>query len=263
MKMEPSRRDALKLGSATFLGLGTAATAWPEVHPVAAATRSHDDHIFRQAFGNGQYQLPPLPYEYDALEPAYDEQTLRIHHDKHHAGYVKGLNTTLATLQSAREGGDFAWIEALSRNLAFNGSGHVLHTLFWNSMSPTQADMPDSLARAMEQSFGSVENGRNQFAAATKAVMGSGWGVLVHEPIADRVLVLQAGKHQNLSMWNTTPLLCCDVWEHAYYLQYQNNRGRWVDNFMRIANWPLAAARLAQARGNSGMSAVHPRMMSY
>jgi Fe-Mn family superoxide dismutase len=200
------------------------------------------------AYQGDTYVLPPLPYEYNALEPLYEEKTLRIHHDKHHAAYVKGLNAALEKLQTARKGNDYSAVKAISRDLAFHGSGHVLHTLFWNSMSPAKPEVPTSLADAMNKSFGSVDAARAQFAAATKDVEGSGWGILAYEPISDKLLVLQSEKHQNLTIWGVTPLLVCDVWEHAYYLQYANDRATWVDNFMKLANWPFAAERLEQAR---------------
>jgi Fe-Mn family superoxide dismutase len=200
------------------------------------------------AYQGNAYTLPPLPYPYDALEPLYDERTLRIHHTRHHAGYVNGLNSTLTKLQAARASGDFSSIKALSRDLAFNGSGHVLHTLFWHSMSPDKPAIPDGLRQAMIQSFGSVEAATKQLAAAAKAAEASGWGVLAYEPIADRLLILQAEKHQNLAFTDAIALLVCDVWEHAYYLKYANDRGAWVDNFMRMANWPFAAQRLEAAR---------------
>jgi Fe-Mn family superoxide dismutase len=200
------------------------------------------------AYQGDTYVLPPLPYGYNALEPLLDEKTLRIHHDKHHAGYVKGLNTALEKLQAARKSSDYGTIKAVSRDLAFNGSGHMLHTLFWNSMSPAKPEIPALLTDALNKSFGSVDAARAQFAAATKDVEGSGWGVLAYEPIADKLLILQSEKHQNLTIWGVTPLLVCDVWEHAYYLQYQNDRATWVDNFMKMANWPFAAERLDQAR---------------
>lgn len=244
MKSEPSRRDVVKAGSlgllstgavgGTILGLGASSGA-------AAATVAG-------AHGGNVYTLPSLPYGYDALEPLYDERTLTIHHTKHHAGYVNGLNSALAKLEAARASGDYSTIKALSRDLAFNGSGHVLHTLFWNSMSPDKPDIPKGLSQAMADSFGSVEAGKKQFAAATKAAEASGWGVLAYEPIADRLLILQAEKHQNLAFTDTVALLVCDVWEHAYYLKYANDRGAWVDNFMKMANWPFAAQRLEEAR---------------
>jgi Fe-Mn family superoxide dismutase len=242
-----SRRDVLKAGSLGLLGIGAAGKA-SLAAMASSAAETQDVASLQGAYGNNSYMLPPLPYGYDALEPLYDEKTLRIHHDKHHAGYVRGLNSTLEKLEAARKAGDYSSIKALSRDLAFNGSGHVLHTLFWNSMSPAKPDVPDGLAEHLARSLGSVEAAKNQFAAATKAVEASGWGLLVYEPIADKLLILQAEKHQNLSIWGTVPLLVCDVWEHAYYLQYANGRDAWVDNFMKMANWPFAAARLEQAR---------------
>lgn len=203
--------------------------------------------LFAQAYKDGEYVLPNLPYAYDALEPLYSAETLRIHHDKHHAGYVRNLNKTLAQLKEARSSGDFSRVQALSRDLAFNGSGHVLHTLFWHSMKPGGGDMPPALRAAMEESFGSVEGAQKQFAEASKAVEASGWGVLAYEPIAQRLVILQCEKHQDLTIWGVTPILVCDVWEHAYYLQYQNNRGQWVDNFMKLANWEFAAHALSAA----------------
>ncbi len=237
MTMEPSRREVLKAGSLTLLGLG--AVAQSPATGIAGTTSEG---------GGAAYTLPALPYGYDALAPLYEEKTLRIHHDKHHAGYVRGLNSTLAKLRNARQVNDYSAIKALSRDLAFHGSGHILHTLFWHSMSPAKPNVPDTLAEHLAQSFGSIAAAKDQFAAATKAVEASGWGLLVYEPLADKLLILQAEKHQNLTMWGVVPLLVCDVWEHAYYLQYANDRGTWVDNFMKMANWPFAAARLEQAR---------------
>ncbi len=242
------RRDILKLAPLAGFGLALETSLMGEESTTATATRS----AFAGAYADGKYRLPPLPYDYNALEPLYDEKTVRIHHDKHHAGYVNGLNTALEKLQAAREKNDYSSIRPLSLDLAFNGSGHVLHTLFWHSMSPDREEVPRSLSDAMNRSFGSAENAMNQFAAAAKAVMSNGWGVLAYEPIADSLLILQAERHQDLTFWGVTPLLVCDVWEHAYYLQHQNNRGAWVDNFMKLANWPFAAARLEQARATAG-----------
>jgi superoxide dismutase, Fe-Mn family len=200
-------------------------------------------------FKDGTYSLPDLPYAYDALEPVYDEKTLRIHHDKHHAGYVNGFNAALAKLADTRKSGDYMAVKALSAELAFNGSGHILHSLFWHSMTPRGSAVTPELEKALAESFGSTAACQGQFAAATKAVEGSGWGVLGYEPAGKKLIILQAEKHQNLTVWGVVPLLVCDVWEHAYYLKYQNNRAAWVDAFMTIANWQFAADRLAYARG--------------
>jgi Fe-Mn family superoxide dismutase len=200
-------------------------------------------------YKDGKYVLPELPYAYNALEPLYDEQTVRLHHDKHHAAYVNGLNAALEKLEAARKTNNFADVKALSKAVAFHGSGHILHTLFWHSMRPGGAgEIPGEMEKAMKDSFGTVESCKAQFAAAAKDVEGSGWAILAYEPFADKLLILQAEKHQDLTVWGVQPLLVCDVWEHAYYLKYQNRRAEWVDTFMKMADWQFAAERLAQAR---------------
>jgi Fe-Mn family superoxide dismutase len=208
-------------------------------------------------YKDGQYTLPKLPYDYDALEPLYDAATLHLHHEKHHAGYVKGVNAALEKLAAARGAGDFAAVKALSGNLAFHGSGHILHCMFWRSMDPAVVkaglakEPTGDLAEAMKASFGSIQAGKAQLAAASKDVEGSGWGVLAYEKMSDKLLILQAEKHQNLTFWGAVPLLVCDVWEHAYYLKYQNRRPDWVDAFMKLANWDFSNQMLALARGTT------------
>ncbi|RLG19615.1 superoxide dismutase [Candidatus Micrarchaeota archaeon] len=197
-----------------------------------------------------EYKLPDLPYAYNALEPYIDEATMKLHHQKHHAGYVKGLNSALAKLKEAREKGDYGAIRALSLALAFHGSGHYFHSLFWKSMCPKeQSEEPTSgkLHEQMKKDFGSVENFKNQFAAASKAVEGSGWGVLAWEPLGKRLIVLQAENHQKQTLQGSVPILVLDVWEHAYYLKYQNRRAEFVDQFWNIVNWKEVEKRLEQA----------------
>ena len=141
---------------------------------------------------SGDYLLPPLPYAYDALKPFLSEALLTLHHDGHHAGYVRGLNGTLSSLADARKTGRLGGIQALSRALAFHGSGHVLHTLYWASMRPKGGGKPaGALGRRLVGDFGSFEAFRSQFAAAAKAVEGSGWGVLAWEPVGKRLMILQ------------------------------------------------------------------------
>jgi len=229
---EMNRRELLGLG-ALAAGLG----AWGGAAGAAEAPAA-----------SGEYELPKLPYGYDALAPAIEEKVLRLHHTKHHAAYVKGLNATLAALAKAREAGDFAAIGGLSRNLAFHGSGHVLHALYWNSMRPGDAAEPEgALKAAIERDFGSAKGFMVHFAAAAKAVEGSGWAILVHEPLGKRLLVLQVLNHQNLTVWGAAPLMVCDVWEHAYYLQYANDRAAYVDAFCKIIDWPGVAKRYEAA----------------
>lgn len=197
------------------------------------------------------HELPPLPYAYDALEPYIDEQTMRLHHDIHHAGYVKGLNNAEAKLAEARAAGDFALVKHWSREAAFHGSGHLLHTVFWPNMIAASEAKPapdGALAEAIDRNFGSFDAFKAQFVAASIAVEGSGWGILAYRPADDSLVILTAEKHQNLTQWGVVPLLVLDVWEHAYYLKYQNRRGEYVKNFFNIVNWDDVAARYAGAR---------------
>lgn len=240
-----SRRKVLKwTGLATLIAAGRVAGGGEYGSKESKRYAGELGDVFK----DGRYSLPELPYAYDALEPLYEQRTLRIHHTKHHAGYVKGLNATLEKLQTVRKEGDYSSIKSLLRALAFHGSGHILHALFWQSMKPGGCEIPSELANAMSESFGAVEAARAQFAAAAKAVEGSGWAVLAYEPVSGKLLILQVEKHQNLTVWGVVPLLVCDVWEHAYYLQYANKRSAWVVSFMKLANWQFAAARLAKAK---------------
>lgn len=241
--MEMGRRSFMKT-----MGMGTLAAAMGGVALPAAAQEAGSATALMPV-KDGQYVLPDLPYGCDALEPHVDRKTVVLHHDKHHQGYVNGLNKSLANLAAARRADDYSMVKHYSRDVAFHGSGHVLHSLYWNSMSPKGGGKPaGTLAKAIAGEFGSVESFLAQFASATRSVEGSGWGVVAYEPHGGRVMILQAEKHQNLAVWGAVPLLVCDVWEHAYYLNYQNRRGEYVDNFLKIANWSFAGERLEAAR---------------
>ncbi len=184
------------------------------------------------------YSLPALPYPYDALEPHYDEQTVRLHHDMHHKAYVDGLNNAEAKLEDARQKGDFSLIKHWERELAFHGSGHMLHTLFWENMKPAGGGVPSgAIASAIDAAFGSYSTFRQQFASAAVAVEGSGWAILGWNPFLDKLVILQAEKHQDLTQWGVIPLLTVDVWEHAYYLKYQNRRAAFVEAWWNLVNW--------------------------
>jgi len=195
------------------------------------------------------YELPELPYDYDALEPVIDERIMELHHDKHHQGYVDGANAALDELEEMREGGDFGATRAVKRSLAFNLSGHVNHTVFWQNMSPEGGGDPGGeLADAFDEHFGGYEGFKGDFSAAAKNVEGSGWGMLVYDHIADKPMVAAAENHQNQHPQGATPLLVLDVWEHAYYLQYENNRGDYVENFWDVVDWDDVEQRYEQAR---------------
>jgi Fe-Mn family superoxide dismutase len=187
----------------------------------------------------GGHQLPDLPYAYDALEPVIDEKTLRLHHDKHHAGYVRGLNNAEMKLAEFRKSGDFSLIKHWERELAFHGSGHILHTLYWTNMSSDGGGSPKGiLSRAIVKEFGNLENFKKHLVAATRSVEGSGWGIFGYHSVFKKLVILQEEKHQDLTQWGLIPLLVIDVWEHAYYLKYQNRRAEYIEAFFDVINWP-------------------------
>ena len=162
---------------------------------------------------------------------------------------MKGANDTLDQMAAAREAGDFANINALSRSLAFHLSGHVLHSIFWTNMSPDGGGRPEGeLADAIDEVFGDFDSLQAQLTAATTSVQGIGWGALAWEPVAGRLIVEQIYDHQGNVGAGSVPLLVIDSWEHAYYLQYKNVKADFVKAFWNIVNWPNVAERLAAAR---------------
>ena len=195
-----------------------------------------------------RYELPPLPYATDALEPYYDAATLALHHGKHHAAYVAGLNVALEKLEAARAAGDFSAIKQLSREVAFHGGGHLLHSIFWTNLTPAGGGRPEGdLAAAIHRSFSSFAAFDAQLRAATNAVEGSGWGVLAAAGTGE-LAILQIEKHQNQLLPGWTPILVLDAWEHAYYLKYQNRRADFIAALLdHLVNWQDVAARFAAA----------------
>ncbi|MFC7155125.1 superoxide dismutase [Halomarina halobia] len=190
------------------------------------------------------YELPDLPYDYDALEPSISQRIMELHHDKHHQSYVDGANSALEKLQSMRENDEWGDVKGVKRNLAFNLSGHVNHSVFWENMSTDGGGEPGGdLADRIEEDFGSFDGFRGDFSATAKGVEGSGWGLLLYDHVGDRMVVSMAENHQNQTPQGTTPLLVLDVWEHAYYLQYENDRSDYVDNFWDVVDWDDVAQR--------------------
>lgn len=204
----------------------------------------------RPAFNpsSGEYILPELPYAYDALEPHIDAQTMQIHHQRHHQGYVNGLNTATAKLREIRSGqGDPAVLEHWQRELSFNAGGHVNHTLFWGNMAPEAqgggGQPAGPLADAIARDFGGFEQFATYFRNTAAAVEASGWGWLAYEPISRTLTVLQMHSQQHSLINGAVPLLGVDVWEHAYYLKYQNKRADYLAAFMNVVNWPEVQRR--------------------
>lgn len=195
------------------------------------------------------YELPDLPYDYGALEPHYSARVLELHHGKHHAAYVKGLNSTIERLDAARAAGDLSSIVGLEKTLAFNLSGHVLHTIFWQNLSPNGGGRPEGdLAAAIDDSFGNFDAFRAQLSEAANTVQGSGWGALSWEPLGQRLFVEQIYDHQGNVGQSGVLLLVIDAWEHAYYLQYENRRPEYVDAIWNVVDWDDVTRRFRRAQ---------------
>jgi superoxide dismutase, Fe-Mn family len=194
------------------------------------------------------YRLPDLPYSYSALEPHISGKIMELHHDKHHAGYVKNANAALEQLEEAREKDDSARLAALERALAFNLSGHILHSIFWRHMMPKGGGTPsgDFLA-AIERDFKDFSRFRRQITEVASSIMGSGWAALVWEPIGQRLLITQIYDHQSNLAQAGVPLMVIDAWEHAYYLQYENRKTEFFETVWNLWNWEDIAARYAAA----------------
>ena len=197
------------------------------------------------------YALPDLPYDYDALEPHISARIMELHHDKHHAAYVKGANETIEKLQASRADCDFATISMLEKDLAFHVSGHVLHSVFWTNLSPDGGGEPDpagSLTSVLGETFGGVDRFRAQMTEAATKVQGSGWALASWEPVAGRIVVQQVHDHQGNHGQGTIPLLAIDAWEHAYYLQYENRKAEFFDAIWNVVNWSDVQVRFDLAR---------------
>ncbi|HBQ26457.1 MAG TPA: superoxide dismutase [Syntrophomonas sp.] len=194
------------------------------------------------------HELPSLAYPYDALEPYYDEETLRLHHGKHHQSYVDGLNKAETQLKEARSRSDYGLVKHWLKEIAFHGSGHILHTLFFENLAPAgQCSPGQKTINQVERDFGSFDEFKKMFTAAAAAVEGSGWALLCYNPSFKKLEILQAEKHQNLTQWGVIPLLVIDVWEHAYYLKYQNRRPEYIAAWWNIVNWDKVEERLVKA----------------
>lgn len=195
------------------------------------------------------YTLPDLPYDYSALEPSISGRIMELHHSKHHQAYVTGANTALAQLAEARDSDNLANVNKLEKDLAFNLGGHVNHSIFWTNLSPDGGDKPTGdLAAAIADQFGSFDKFQAHFTATALGVQGSGWAVLAWDSIGQRLIIVQFFDQQGNLPAGIVPLLMLDVWEHAYYLDYQNVRADYVKAFWNIANWDNAQRRLQAAR---------------
>ena len=200
------------------------------------------------------FSVPPLPYDYSALEPHIDTQTMQLHHDKHHATYVSNVNTALESQPDLQNQS----IEELLRNINSvpenirtavrnNGGGHANHTLFWEIMGPNAGGQPSGeLADAINQAFGSFDSFKEQFAKAATTRFGSGWAWLIAD--GGRLEITSTQNQDSPLMEGRTPILGLDVWEHAYYLKYQNRRPEYISAWWNVVNWDAVSERFRNLR---------------
>ena len=195
------------------------------------------------------YTLPDLPYDYAALEPYISARIMELHHDKHHATYVKGVNSTIEQLAEARDANSFGHITGLEKTLSFHLGGHINHSIFWPNMSPDGGDKPTGeLAAAIDEDFGSFDRFRAQFQANALGIQGSGWSILAWDTLGQRLHIVQLYDQQANLPACLVPLLMLDMWEHAFYLDYVNDKATYVDKWWNIANWADVQQRFEKAR---------------
>jgi Fe-Mn family superoxide dismutase len=249
-----TRRQAIKTTALASAALATLPGAIAQTNPTAPAA----------ATPSGPFTLPPLPYAYDALEPHIDAQTMQIHHDKHHAAYVANLNKAVSQMQSDKA----TSIENLLKDLSSvpenirtavrnNGGGHYNHSLFWQMMKKGGGGEPaGDLAKAIDTSFGSFSTFKDNFTKAALGQFGSGWAWLVWdngqlkiEPTPNQDSpISQPATNQDGRLQYQIPLLGLDVWEHAYYLKYQNKRVDYIAAWWNVVNWDFVAERYAKSK---------------
>lgn len=192
------------------------------------------------------YFLPDLAYDYGALEPHISGEIMKLHHDKHHRVYVEGANKALEKLAEARWEKDFDQIAALEKQLAFHVSGHVLHSLFWQNLTPKGGGKPTGdLADRIEHDFGGFDALKAQLNHVASSILGSGWAALAWDPIGRRLVTTQIHDHQSEITQGGLPLLVMDAWEHAYYLQYRTEKKKFFEALWNLWNWDDVATRFS------------------
>jgi Fe-Mn family superoxide dismutase len=196
------------------------------------------------------YTLPPLPYAYDALEPHISKQIMTLHHDKHHQAYVTGANAAMEKLDKARKGEMQIDVRAVLRDFSFNADGHILHSLFWPNMAPSGkggGTPGGKLADQISKDFGGFDKFKAQFSDAFKTIEGSGWAMLIYEPVSEQLIISQIEKHNLNHIAQSEVILCSDGWEHSWYLQYLNDKAKYGEAWWNVVNWSEADARLGRA----------------
>ena len=194
------------------------------------------------------YTLPELSYDYASLEPHISARIMELHHSKHHQAYVTGANAALDAMAEARESGNFGNLPKLQKDLAFHLGGHVNHSVFWQNLSPTGGEAQGELLAAINEFFGSYDAFKAHFTASAMGIQGSGWAYLAWDAMGNRLVVGQLYDQQGNIALGSVPLLMLDMWEHAFYLDYQNVKGDYVKAFWNIINWEDVAKRFASVK---------------
>jgi len=253
-----TRRETLSLLPLAGLAIAAAPLAAPHVANAAQDIPTRSTATPKPAFdiggfdaAKGEYVLAPLPYKAEQLEPHIDKQTMEIHHGRHHAAYVTGANRAMRELAGIRDGGDAGLVRHWARELSFHLGGHVNHTLFWNMMAPAGngggGEPGGELAAAIARDFGSLEKFWAHFEANATQVEGGGWGWLIFDKVSRRLMLIQMESQQDRFVTGSVPILGIDVWEHAYYLKYQNKRSDYIKAFRNVVNWKFCEWMFEQA----------------
>ncbi|MDD4188323.1 MAG: superoxide dismutase [Bacilli bacterium] len=189
------------------------------------------------------YEKIKLPYQFDELSSYISKETLENHYNLLYEGYVNNFNKVLQDLENARLTNNYDNIKALEKDLAFQGGGAILHTMYFENLTPQKTNISQSLKRKIEEDFGGINEFREQFIKSTSKIEGSGWGILGYNKSLNKLIILQVEKHSNLSIWDFIPLLVIDIWEHAYYLDYQTKKEEYLNKTMDIINWDVVSKR--------------------
>jgi len=195
----------------------------------------------------GNFIQQSLPYAKNFLEPFMDEETLHLHYTFHHGNAVKAANKFQSQIREALDSNSLENVDYFTKKLSLQFSSHILHSIFWTNLTNKKNEPTGDLLKAIEKSFGSYDKLKVLIAQISKSVDGNGWGILAYQPYSKKLCVLQCENHEKLTQWGCVPLLVIDVWEHAYYLKWKNNRGGFVDNLFSIINWSNVHERFKTA----------------
>ncbi|PJZ70613.1 superoxide dismutase [Leptospira perolatii] len=234
------RRDFIKQG---LVAGATLAFTAKQLSGVENASWPFD----RLTDDSGNFIQLPLPYKEDFLEPVMDAETVHLHYTFHHGGAVKSANQDLKMIREALQKNETSALDVWTKKLAYHFSSHVLHTIFWTNLTKKKTQPKGSLLKKIETDFGSLDKLLLLLSSVAKSIEGNGWGILGFQPYSNSLTVLQCENHERLTQWGVIPILVIDVWEHAYYLKYRNQRDRFVDSVLSIINWENVESRYYSA----------------